>query len=126
MIIINVLITSFLFLFTMYLYIKYRKFINSILNYFYKENEEFEQTLKDEIQNVIKNADLMVDEKMKELSEKNTLYFDCPCGYNKKIPCFIDFTKEKNIFVCPNCGTAYWVAIQAKPIKTGQAVIEEE
>ena len=92
------------------------------------ENEqELEEAIKEaegELKTYIDTVDNLIEDKITDLTLKNTLTFDCVCG-KKNIPCFIDLTKE-NTFRCDKCNSVYAIHAKFSPVIVGRASSEEE
>lgn len=118
--------------------IEYNKLKESFDKKFEKLKNDYEQKKKEdaeELENAIRETEVqlkdsvdqidhLIEEKIIDLTAKNTLTFDCVCG-KKNIPCFIDLSKE-NTFRCDNCHSVYAVQAKFSPMIIGRATSEEE
>ena len=89
--------------------------------------QELEEAIKEtekELKGWVDKVDEMIEDKIADLTLKNTLTFDCVCG-KKDIPCFIDLTKE-NAFRCDQCNSVYSINAKFSPVIIGRASSEEE
>lgn len=94
--------------------------------YVYKYNKRVkseENEIITDLTAIVKSADNALAEKMAELTEKNSVVFECPCKHNL-IKVFIDLSKEENTFICPECKNTYRVDIKMTPILKGKIVDE--
>lgn len=81
--------------------------------------EEFNQACDDQIKELkskINEVDEMLGQRIEQIRQTNTLYFNCVCSPESPIPCEMDLSKEENHFTCPNCGALYRVELNAYPI----------
>lgn len=80
--------------------------------------KEYEEAVSEQIDELKKQIDIVdetLGQRIQQIKQTNTLYFNCVCNH-KPIPCEIDFSKEENYFECPECGSIYRVQIDAYPV----------
>lgn len=90
-------------------------------------DQEVEDAVKDAeeaLKHNISRVDNMLEERLAEITAKNTKMFSCLCN-DKPIACFIDLSEE-NTYRCPDCGTVYSVEITMNPSIIGKAISDED
>lgn len=81
--------------------------------------KDYEEALKLETEGLeekIQELDEQLGLKLREVTDKNTLYFTCACDRSKQIPCSVDLSSDENYFTCPECGAVYRIVINASTI----------
>lgn len=80
---------------------------------------QYEEALKlqtESLENRVYELDEQLGEKIKEVTQKNTLYFTCACNRGKQIPCSVDLSSDQNYFTCDECGAVYRIVINASTV----------
>ena len=80
---------------------------------------QYEEALKlqtESLESRIQELDEQLGEKIKEVTQKNTLYFTCACDRGRQIPCSVDLSSDQNYFTCPDCGAVYRIVINASTV----------
>lgn len=84
-----------------------------------EREKEFENDMNEQLEefkNQIGKVDEVLGQRIEEIKQKNTLYFNCVCNPQRPLPCEIDFSQEENYFQCPDCGAVYRIQIDAYPV----------
>ena len=80
---------------------------------------QYEEALKlqtESLESRIQELDEQLGEKIKEVTQKNTLYFTCACDRGRQIPCSVDLSSDQNYFTCDECGAVYRIVINASTV----------
>lgn len=90
---------------------------------FYTALKEDEKALTEDFSKVADDLEYDYTTKMAELTDMNSVEFECPCRHNV-VKTFIDLSNPENTFMCPECKNTYKVLISMEPVLKGKIVDE--